>query len=94
MKTNHGEWITTLDFEKLYTDIRVKLNSVNKSLEYLQKKIEIDRKTIYNIRHCKFIRMETFFKIINWLDVGAENYIIKKYIRNKPKEKTITELWN
>ena len=77
------EQIITLDFEKLYFDIRVKLNKVDKTLEYLQNKIKIDRKTIYHIRHSKSIKMETFFKIINWLDVGAETYIIKKTIKKQ-----------
>lgn len=68
MKFNH---------QKMHRDIVVRLASINKSQEYIAKKMGIGRTTIWRLSYGKEIKPSTFLKIVEWLDKPIENYIIK-----------------
>ncbi len=80
-----------LDNEKLYKDIRVKLNKVDKSQDYLAAKIKTSRRTIWKVGKGYVIALDTFFKLCHWLDEEPGKYIVKltkkerdEKIKNKP----------
>ena len=66
-----------LDTDKLYRDIRVKLNKVDKSQDYLAAKIKTSRRTIWKVGKGYVIALDTFFKLCHWLDEEPSKYIVK-----------------
>lgn len=65
-----------INYQKIHKDILKRLNAINKSQDYLAKKINIGRSTIWRISHKKEISTSNLFKILTWLDNGIEPYII------------------
>jgi DNA-binding Xre family transcriptional regulator len=67
----------------LHIDVLIRLNSIKKPQAYLEKKLVISRATFYRLSIGKSITMETFLKLINWLDKEPGQYI--KFYKNDKK---------
>lgn len=65
-----------INHKKMHKDILKRLNAIGKSQDFLSKKLEIGRSTIWRLSKGKEISTTNFFKIIEWLDNGIEEYII------------------
>lgn len=65
----------TINHKRMHKDILKRLNSIEKSQDYLAKKLSIGRSTIWRLSHGKEISTTNFFKIIKWLDNGINKYI-------------------
>lgn len=64
----------------IHTDVMKRLNAINKPQMYLEKKLLISRATFYRLSIGRPITMETFLKLINWLDKEPGEYI--KFYKN------------
>lgn len=67
----------TFNRHKLHGDILAKLAKVNKSQDYLAKKLNMGRSTIARLAYDKDIKLDNYVKLLNWLDKPFENYITK-----------------
>ncbi|WNH10018.1 hypothetical protein [Thalassobellus suaedae] len=76
----------TIDHQRMYRDIVVKLAKIDKSQDALSKELEISRSTIWRLSKSKEISTNNFFKIIEWIDQGFERYLIG-YVNPSNKSK-------
>ena len=67
-----------LDNDKLHRDILRRLNAIDKPQRYLTDKLGVSRSTMWRISIGCPITIETFFKLVEWLDKGLDYYVIKK----------------
>lgn len=65
-----------------------RLNSINKSQDFISKKLGMGRSTFWRLNNGKEISTTNFFKIITWLDNGIEKYIIHDKICRKSNNKS------
>lgn len=68
----------SLDGKSMHRAILKKLNELDKPQAFLNERIGISRSTILRISKKNEMTMETYFKIIQWLDVDLTEYIIIK----------------
>ena len=67
------------DNKKLHIDILVRLNAIKKPQRHLHKtKINVSRSTLHRLGTNKPITIETFLKLLQWLDYDANRYIKNK----------------
>lgn len=60
----------------MHTHLVRRLNSINKSQDYISKKLGIGRSTIWRLSKGKEISTSNLFKILTWLDNGVMPYMI------------------
>lgn len=65
-----------LNVKKLHKDVIKRLNELNRPQRDLPEKINVSRATLWRLSKEKDITIETFLKLINWLDYAPERYII------------------
>lgn len=61
----------------MHRDILVKLARVNKSQDYLGKKLGMSRATIARLGYDKDVKLDNYVKLLEWLDEPFEKYITK-----------------
>lgn len=59
----------------MHRDILIRLNSINKPQRYLTEKLGISRSTLWRLNLEKDITVETFLKLVQWLERSPERYI-------------------
>lgn len=59
----------------MHRDILIRLNSINKPQRYLTEKLGISRTTLWRLNLEKDITVETFLKLVQWLERSPERYI-------------------
>ena len=64
---------------KLHKDILKRLNAINKPQRHLPETLGVRRSTLYRISIGRNITLETFFKLVEWLDKDLEEYVLKTY---------------
>ncbi len=65
-----------LDRTKLHKDILIKLKVLNRPQNYLKKKINLSRSTLWRLQDENHsIDINTLFRIINWLESEPVKYI-------------------
>lgn len=67
-----------LDTIKMHSDIIRRLNSINKPQHYLTKKLGIGRSTFWRLSKQHELKVNTFLKLVNWLDKDINEYIKTK----------------
>jgi transcriptional regulator with XRE-family HTH domain len=65
----------SLNTARIHRAILKKLNELDKPQAYLNERIGISRATLWRLSQNKDITMETYFKLIQWLDVDFDEYI-------------------
>ena len=67
-----------LDSQKLHKNVLKRLNAINKPQRHLNStKIGVSRSTLSRLSKNKPITLETFFKLLEWLNHEPKKYIIK-----------------
>ncbi len=64
-----------LNNQKLFSDVLRKLNRLNKSQRHLPDTIGVKRSTLWRLGRNKTITMETFLKLVTWLEREPGIYI-------------------
>lgn len=64
-----------LNTEKLFTDLTKKLNAIKQSQGYLTKRLNISRSTLWRVSQNKEITVQTFLKLVSWLEEDVNRYI-------------------
>lgn len=62
----------------MHLDILKRLNSINKPQKYLTKKLGISRATFWRLSQGHELKMNTFLKLVEWLEMPLERYINHK----------------
>jgi hypothetical protein len=65
----------TINYLKIHRDVLRRLYQIDKSQDYLSRKLGIGRSTIWRLSKEKEISMSNFLKIINWLDKDISEYV-------------------
>tara|TARA_R110000823_G_scaffold278258_1_gene396695 strand:+ start:2208 stop:2414 length:207 start_codon:yes stop_codon:yes gene_type:complete len=66
-----------INSKKMHRHILIRLNSIKKPQRHLTEKLGIGRSTFWRLSKDKDITTNTFLKLVEWLDKGFEEYIIK-----------------
>ena len=72
-----------LDTKLMHKDILKRLNAIKKPQQHLTKKINVARSTFWRISQNKDITMNTFLKLVHWLEHDPSRYIKKRKNENK-----------
>ena len=64
-----------LDTKKMHHDILSRLNKINKPQRYLCEKLGIGRATLHRLSKGHELKVDTFLKLLNWMDVDINSYI-------------------
>lgn len=70
--------IIKLHTKEIHRDVLKKLNRLNKPQRHLPDNLGIKRSTLFRMSKGRSITMETFLKLLNWLEVSPETYIKSK----------------
>lgn len=66
-----------LNNEKLSRDLYKRLNEIEKPQAYICDRLGLTRSTFWRISRGRPITLETFFKLMGWLDADLNQYIKK-----------------
>lgn len=64
-----------LDNRRMHTEVLRRLNAINKPQIYLCRRLNIGRSTLWRLGNGDCITVETFLKIVSWLDEDVSKYI-------------------
>lgn len=67
-----------LDTKKMHSDIIRRLNSINKPQRYLTEKLGVSRATFWRLSQGQELKVNTFLKLVEWLEQPVERYLIKE----------------
>jgi len=67
-----------LDTKKMHRDILRRLNGIDKPQKYLTEKLGISRSTFWRLSNNHEMKVNTFLKLVEWLDKDINYYIITK----------------
>ena len=67
-----------VDAIRLHSDILARLNRLGKPQRYFSEKLKISRSVLFRLSVGHEMSLDTFLKIVNWLDRDINDYIIKK----------------
>lgn len=66
-----------LDTVKMHSDILKRLNSIGRPQRYLTKKLGVSRATFWRLSQGHELKVNTFLKLVEWLEKDINRYIIK-----------------
>lgn len=66
-----------INYNLLHSRVLKKLNEINKPQKHLSEKLKISRVTLFRISKNNEITIETFLKLVNWLDEDVNKFIFR-----------------
>lgn len=67
-----------IDTIRLHSDILTRLDRLEKPQKYLVEKLGISRSVFFRLSKGHEMTLDTFLKLVNWIDKDINDYIIKK----------------
>lgn len=64
-----------LNTKKMHKDILKRLNAINKPQRYLTDKLGVARSTFWRLGLGRDVTVNTFLKLVQWLDEDVNRYI-------------------
>jgi len=68
-----------VDTIRLHSDILARLNRLGKPQKYLVEKLKISRSVFFRLSVGHEMSLDTFLKLVNWIDRDINDYIIKDH---------------